>query len=1093
MRSLKSPVLILCALACGLAADRARATDCDHNTRQDEDDIAIWGAADCDADGALDVCEIFPLSYAGAGRTPLGVGPAFLAAGDVDADGVTDLVATLGEGALPVIVLRGDGAGGFQPSQAFAGPSSPQGLRLADLDGDGRPEVLVTSYDGLSVLPNLGGGSLGAAVLYPPLGALPPGALAVADLDGDAGATLDVISAVWAEDRLEIRLNQGDGTLLALPSLATCATPSGLAAGDLDGDADADVVVICTGGAEGEAQVLRNDGLAGLELAGSYPAGSLPSSPLLADLDGDGDLDLALVHDMAPGVDDPSKVRLLRNDGLGSFGASELFATGWQPHALIAADLDADGDLDLVSADMGGDTLTVLENSGAGDFHASVSFESGVRPVGLAALDLDADGALELASLEDPFPNPDGGLTLLARVPPREADEDGDGVPDVCGAPTSLEPQPDTGGDIGLVTVWLRGGSFAPGSVVELRRAGQTSLEAWSVAEAADGRSARVTFDLRGVARGAWDVAVESAGSPLQLCAGCFTVEAGVPPRLWTELLGRMTVRVDYEQGYTLVLGNLGNVDAVSLVIWLHLPPGCDFTSVDPLERPWPPGGEPSGYSPESVPVSFPASEGGGAVVPIYKPLLPPGRPWEYRFRLRPRDEGASNLGVTVSSLRPEPGSDGEGDCVSAVLDALAAAALEKALGIALGSECLTGVASNAISTMDALEQDAREAPEGADRAFQAADMTMGWLSAGLSCAGTVVPELKLLEAAIAGLQLLSTGAQLLAACGGLLGSVGSAFLAVLAMDPNELSGPPGAGPERDLRGDSPFAYTVTFENLATASAPAQEVRVRVPFPAELDPASLALGPAGFGERLITPEQGGAGISTRVDLRPAQELLVEVQAGYDAVAGELAWTFRSLDPATLAPPDDPLAGFLPPDVNHPAGEGFVTFWASARPGLATGDRIAAAAEIVFDANAPIATNTWSNRIDLDPPVTTLAPLAAESPATFELAWTVADEGAGHADTTVLVSSDGGAEEVWLYRAPGLAATFQGEPGSCYSFRARSRDLAWNEEAAPSQAVETCVAEAEDGGFWDCACGAGRPEGLLGLLGLLAALGLRRRG
>jgi hypothetical protein len=74
-----------------------------------------------------------------------------------------------------------------------------------------------------------------------------------------------------------------------------------------------------------------------------------------------------------------------------------------------------------------------------------------------------------------------------------------------------------------------------------------------------------------------------------------------------------------------------------------------------------------------------------------------------------------------------------------------------------------------------------------------------------------------------------------------------------------------------------------------------------------------------------------------------------------------------------------------------------------------------------------------------------------------------------------------------------AATFQGEPGRCYSFRAQSLDGAGNQEPHPSVSVETCVVEDGDGGFWDCACGAARLEGLLGLFGLLAVLALRRRG
>jgi hypothetical protein len=1092
MRSLKSPGLILCALVCGLAAGRALAVDCDHNTYEDAEDIAAGRLADCDADGAPDACEVFPLAFAESARLPVGAGPRKVATGDLDGDGRADLVVALGEGALPVIVLRGDGAGGFQPSQSFAGPYGPEALQLADLDGDGRPEVLLTSYDGLSVLPNLGGGDLGAAVLYPPVGTYPPGALAVADLDGDGA--LDMAGAVWADSLLELRRGLGDGTFEARSSVACCTNPSGLAAGDLNADGHPDLVAICPAGADYEVQVLLGDGAFGFSPAGTYPGGTVPVSPLLADLDGDLDLDLALAHEAMPNYDDPSRLGLYRNDGLGGFGAPELLSTGSTPRALLAVDLDADGDLDLVAGDTVGDSVSVHLNEGAGGFTRSVSFETGVRPVGLAALDLDADGALDLVSLDDPFPDPNGALTLLARVPPREADEDGDGVPDACGAPGALTALPASGGDIGRVTVLLRGGTFAPGTAVELRRSGQAARVAAPVAVAADGLSAQATLDLSGAVRGAWDLAVLSPGSPAQLLAGGFTVEPGVRPKLWGEILGRSNLRVGYDQLYTLVLGNQGNVDGEALMIFLSIPAGAEFIPADPLERPWPPGEEPAGYTGDEVPLTLEAGEGGGATVPIFKPVLPPRRPWQYRFWLRPGQEGAQSLGASVTSFRPEGGS-GSQACLEAVADEFLGAAEDQLLDALIPSDCFTGLVGTAADSVDTITGYARGDMDASEAAFNGADLSLGLADTLVSCAslvGVVIPHAKLIALGLKALELTAKAIKLASACDGSLLDMAKALLAVLAQDPNEISGPGGAGPERDLRGDAPFAYTVAFENLATASAPAQAVTVRAPLPADLDPAGLVLGPAGFGEHVLAPEPGAASLEALVDLRPAQALLVEVRGGYDAGGGEVVWTFRSLDPATLAPPEDPLVGFLPPNTAHPAGQGFVTFWASARPGLATGDRVTAAAEIVFDANAPLATNTWSNRVDLAAPVTTLAPLAAESPAAFEIAWTVQDEGAGHADTTVLVSRDGGAEEVWLYRAPGLAASFQGEPGACYSFRARSRDLAWNEEAAPSASAETCVAEAEDGGFWDCACGAGRPEGLLGLAALLAGWALRRR-
>ena len=77
----------------------------------------------------------------------------------------------------------------------------------------------------------------------------------------------------------------------------------------------------------------------------------------------------------------------------------------------------------------------------------------------------------------------------------------------------------------------------------------------------------------------------------------------------------------------------------------------------------------------------------------------------------------------------------------------------------------------------------------------------------------------------------------------------------------------------------------------------------------------------------------------------------------------VTWTFRSLDPQTGLLPQDPVAGFLPPNGTDNLGAGYVTFRARPLAGRATGTVITAQASIVFDTNAPIVTNIYNNTLD----------------------------------------------------------------------------------------------------------------------------------
>jgi len=159
----------------------------------------------------------------------------------------------------------------------------------------------------------------------------------------------------------------------------------------------------------------------------------------------------------------------------------------------------------------------------------------------------------------------------------------------------------------------------------------------------------------------------------------------------------------------------------------------------------------------------------------------------------------------------------------------------------------------------------------------------------------------------------------------------------VTSFDPNEKIGPAGIGPAGAISGDL-LPYTIFFENLASATAPAQEISITDRLAPALDVNTAFLGTLRVGGTNI--ELGsGQHASKTVDLRPSTNALLQVQADVDTVKRQITWVMTALDPATGQLPSDPQVGILPPNRNPPAGEGIVTFGASAKAGTPEGTAI----------------------------------------------------------------------------------------------------------------------------------------------------------
>jgi Ca2+-binding RTX toxin-like protein len=130
-----------------------------------------------------------------------------------------------------------------------------------------------------------------------------------------------------------------------------------------------------------------------------YPANDAPSGISAADLDGDGDEDLVVAN---PGIDPASvnpdtgnTLSILRNNGDGTFAAPVSVTTGVGPQVTVG-DFDGDGDIDLATANTTDDTVSILRNDGAGNFAAPINFATGEQPYINPPADVDGDGDLDL-------------------------------------------------------------------------------------------------------------------------------------------------------------------------------------------------------------------------------------------------------------------------------------------------------------------------------------------------------------------------------------------------------------------------------------------------------------------------------------------------------------------------------------------------------------------------------------------------------------------------------------------------------------------------------------------------------------------------
>jgi flagellin-like hook-associated protein FlgL len=139
--------------------------------------------------------------------------------------------------------------------------------------------------------------------------------------------------------------------------------------------------------------VTKGDGT--FQASKPFSAGGFPASVSIGDLNGDGKQDIVTAEIGS------NSVGVLLGNGDGTFQARQAFAAGNNPYSVTIGDFNGDGKQDLVTADRGGWTVSVLLGNGDGTFQASQSFSAGPNPQFVISTDFNGDGKLDLVTGDD--------------------------------------------------------------------------------------------------------------------------------------------------------------------------------------------------------------------------------------------------------------------------------------------------------------------------------------------------------------------------------------------------------------------------------------------------------------------------------------------------------------------------------------------------------------------------------------------------------------------------------------------------------------------------------------------------------------------
>jgi hypothetical protein len=311
--------------------------------------------------------------------------PRSITAADLNLDGKVDLVIANGV-SNNVSVLLGNGNGTFQSQVTYATGLNPLAATVADVNGDGKPDIIVANNASNTVSVLLGNGNGTFQPQYTLATGSGPRAVVAFDVNGDGKA--DLLVANYSSNTVSTLLGNGNGTFQHQFTTITGYQPRSIAIIPRFRFASTVGLVVVNHGDNTFGAYAWGNGI--FQNVWTDSVGKSPWSVAVGDFNGDGTSDLVVANG------DSNTLSVLLGHYDGTFSSSMSVAVGTGPISVTTADVNGDGNADLIVANYNDNNVGVLLGNGNGTFQAQKTFATGVWPRSVAVADVNGDGAPDL-------------------------------------------------------------------------------------------------------------------------------------------------------------------------------------------------------------------------------------------------------------------------------------------------------------------------------------------------------------------------------------------------------------------------------------------------------------------------------------------------------------------------------------------------------------------------------------------------------------------------------------------------------------------------------------------------------------------------
>src|SRR5579859_495712 len=278
-----------------------------------------------------------------------------MTAKDLDGDGRADIITVNQNDSMNnVFIQYGDGKGGFSATNTYSLSLTPNKVQAGDLSGDGHPDIVVVGSSGqegnkVAVLENMGNRNYRTGYIKTLSGGFIE-SFKLADLNKDG--RLDLVLGI--NQNIVVLMNKGDGTFGDPVSYSLPATAGNMAIADLDGDGAPEIIALDRRN-DGAVSILHNKGDGTFEAPKQVRLAKEYLTDIAAgDFNGDGHADLA-------GTDSSNDTTtVMHNKGDGTFGTPKAFSVGKEPDYIVSADFNKDGRDDIATGYDGAGNVSVL-------------------------------------------------------------------------------------------------------------------------------------------------------------------------------------------------------------------------------------------------------------------------------------------------------------------------------------------------------------------------------------------------------------------------------------------------------------------------------------------------------------------------------------------------------------------------------------------------------------------------------------------------------------------------------------------------------------------------------------------------------------